>query len=87
MFSTDYADDPSKRIDVNEAKARLNRILGESADVKVVNNIVKVLDGGAKAVGACTADAITLSTYAASGVEYHEAFHRIFELVIDPEDR
>jgi len=46
-----------------------------------------VLNSGAKVVGMCSEDAVVLSTKAKRGVEYHEAFHRIFELVIDQKDK
>ena len=36
----------------------------------------------AKVVGKATADAITLYNEAFDGVDYHEAFHRIFELFV-----
>ena len=87
LFSTDYTSNVAEQIKESDARKVLQRILGKSAKVSIIDDIVGVLNNGAKAVGMCTQDAIVLSRYARSGTEYHEAFHRIFELVLDKKDR
>lgn len=87
LFSTDYTSNVAEQIKESDARKVLQRILGKSAKISIIDDIIGVLNNGAKAVGMCTQDAIVLSRYARSGTEYHEAFHRIFELVLDKKDR
>lgn len=82
--------DPSKKTKpISEEKARkhIAEILGEHVPVEFQPTFIKVASGAAHVVGNCKADAIVLSSYAWSGVEYHEAFHRVFELLLPSHER
>jgi len=46
-----------------------------------------MLRSGASVVGSCYSDSIILSRKAESGVEYHEAFHRVVELLLTSKQR
>ena len=48
---------------------------------------LKVASGAAHVVGNCKTDAIVLSSMGWPGVEYHEAFHRVFELLMPSHER
>lgn len=64
----------------------LNRVLPQlSAEdrVKVVEGLIKVAENGAKAWGQFDGSIITLSDIAAKGTTYHEAFHVVFNLMLD----
>lgn len=78
---------PGKRIDKKKARKHAKHILGKEfvEDRKTfdfIDGVIKQLDGDTAVLGVCRADAIRISSLAENGVEYHEAFHRIFELVI-----
>lgn len=62
-------------------------ILGDLVDDPAVLHICDTLANdprvtNAKVVGKASADAITIYNEAFEGVQYHEAFHRIFELFV-----
>ena len=68
-------------------KKHLRPILGDVVDDPNVVTIMATIANdprikNAKVVGKATADAITLYNEAFDGVDYHEAFHRIFELFV-----
>lgn len=68
----------------------LNRILpqlSESDRVKVVKGLIKVGKRGALAWGQFDKGVITLSDIAAEGTAYHEAFHAVFNLLLDNDER
>jgi len=61
----------------------LARILGErfaNENVQVVDAIIDTAANG-MVIGRCYHDSIVLSRFAEEGTEYHEAFHRILEIV------
>ena len=61
-------------------------IFGDDFDPTIIDDIIKYCDDG-KIVGRVTKDALTLSKQNVPGTEYHEAFHRVLELLVDPETR
>ncbi len=68
----------------------LNRILpqlSESDRVKVVKGLIKIGKRGALAWGQFDKGVITLSDIAAEGTAYHEAFHAVFNLLLDNNER
>ena len=74
-----------------QIKERLRPILGKMVDN---TNLFKLMDvpydesnPKAKIVGKASADAITIYSAAFAGVDYHEAFHRIFELYVPEKTR
>ena len=68
----------------------LNKVLpqlNESDRVKVVKGLIKVGKRGALAWGQFDKGVITLSDIAAEGTAYHEAFHAVFNLLLDNNER
>lgn len=68
----------------------LNKVLpqlSESDRVKVVKGLIKVGKRGALAWGQFDKGVITLSDIAAEGTAYHEAFHVVFNLLLDNDER
>ena len=68
----------------------LNKVLpqlSESDRVKVVKGLIKVGKRGTLAWGQFDKGVITLSDIAAEGTTYHEAFHAVFNLLLDNDER
>lgn len=68
----------------------LNKVLpqlSESDRIKVVKGLIKVGKRGALAWGQFDKGVITLSDIAAEGTAYHEAFHAVFNLLLDNGER
>ena len=68
----------------------LNKVLpqlSESDRVKVVKGLIKVGKRGTLAWGQFDKGVITLSDIAAEGTAYHEAFHTVFNLLLDNDER
>lgn len=68
----------------------LNKVLpqlSESDKVKVVKGLIKVGKKGTLAWGQFDKGVITLSDIAAEGTAYHEAFHAVFNLLLDNSER
>lgn len=61
--------------------------LSESDRVKVVKGLIKVGRQGTLAWGQFDNGVITLSDIAAEGTTYHEAFHAVFNLLLDQSER
>lgn len=61
--------------------------LSEQDRVKVVKGLIKVGKRGALAWGQFDKGVITLSDIAAEGTAYHEAFHAVFNLLLDNDKR
>lgn len=72
----------------DEARKNLEKIFGENGvKVEFIDNVIAMMRGGARVVGRCYADSIILSRRADAGVEYHEAFHRVVELLLTEKQR
>lgn len=68
----------------------LNKVLPQLSEqdrVKVVKGLIKVGRQGALAWGQFDKGVITLSDIAAEGTAYHEAFHAVFNLLLDNDER
>lgn len=61
--------------------------LSEGDRVKVVKGLIKVAGNGPLAWGQFDKGVITLSDIAAEGTTYHEAFHAVFNLLLDNNER
>lgn len=61
--------------------------LSENDRVKVVKGLIKVGKRGTLAWGQFDKGVITLSDIAAEGTTYHEAFHAVFNLLLDNSER
>jgi hypothetical protein len=73
----------SGTIKEDEARKNLEKIFGENGvKIEFVDNVIAMMRRGARVVGRCYADSIILSRRADAGVEYHEAFHRVVELLL-----
>lgn len=76
-----------KTINKEKARRHAEHILGKEfvSDDRAfgfIDGVIKQFDDGSAVLGVCRKDSIRLSSLAENGVEYHEAFHRIFELII-----
>lgn len=68
----------------------LNKVLPQLSEqdrVKVVKGLIKVGKRGTLAWGQFDKGVITLSDIAAEGTAYHEAFHAVFNLLLDNNER
>nr|DAG99946.1 MAG TPA: Structural protein [Crassvirales sp.] len=68
----------------------LNKVLPQLSEqdrVKVVKGLIKVGKKGTLAWGQFDKGVITLSDIAAEGTAYHEAFHAVFNLLLDNSER
>ncbi len=68
----------------------LNKVLPQLSEqdrVKVVKGLIKVGKRGTLAWGQFDKGVITLSNIAAEGTAYHEAFHAVFNLLLDNDER
>lgn len=61
--------------------------LSENDKVQIVKGLIKVGRQGALAWGQFDKGVITLSDIAAEGTTYHEAFHAVFNLLLDQNER
>jgi len=71
---------PNKTFNEKEARGHLQKILG-NVPVEIQDAFIDVLSSGAYVVGRTYADAIALSRMGERGVEWHEAFHRVLEIL------
>ena len=88
MFKRETQADTNKsKLTSEQIRKNLRPILGKMVDDPKVMQIITGIpydpkDITAKIVGKASSDAITIYNAAFTGVEYHEAFHRIFELYV-----
>lgn len=87
-----------KARELGEIKERLSKIINVSDvdiqitedvldDESLVQSFATLFTGPAHIVGKCYSDAIMIYKYAKAGVEYHEAFHRIAEVLMSEKER
>ena len=75
-------------INKENATNYLNKTLGLSEDdVIFVPTIIEITSAGFYVLGRASLDSITLSEQAPAGVEYHEAWHRVSNLLISENKR
>lgn len=87
LFKTwDYRGN-SKPLSESKARKHIAEILGENVPVEFHSTFLRVASASAHVVGNCKTDAIVLSEMAWPGVEYHEAFHRVFEMLLPSHER
>ena len=70
--------------------AWIKKVLPQLSDndrVRVVKGLIRVANSGAYAWGQFNNGIITLSDIAAEGTTYHEAFHAVFNLLLDQNER
>lgn len=73
---------PISEEEKKEIEKRLHRLLGKKFNIQWVQGAVDVLKSGASVAGRTAITAIKLSDRLPEGTELHEAFHRIFEILI-----
>lgn len=69
------------------AKAYFKQVLGIDEYKSVEDAILKKMPNGMAAIGATTSTLIALSTYAPYTAVYHEAFHKVMELLMPADVR
>lgn len=85
-------DKNKRKLTKEEIKRNLRPILGNMVDDPTIFKIVEDIPydperPAAKVLGKASSSAITIYNAAFAGVEYHEAFHRIFELYVPAKTR
>ena len=79
---------PINQIDIPNAKQWLQDKLGLTDEqIEVSKTVIDVTASGAKVMGQARLDAIALSEQAPEGVQYHEAWHRVSQLLISDKKR
>lgn len=73
------------RMDPKQAKEWIQSTLGITPEI--VSSIIDVTEAGNLVVGRVTEDSIKVSEQAPEGVQYHEAWHRVSQLLIDSKYR
>ena len=73
------------KMDPKQTKEWIQSTLGITPEI--VSSIIDVTEAGNLVVGRVTEDAIKISEQAPEGVQYHEAWHRVSQLLIDPKHR
>ena len=76
-----------KPLSEKKARKHIAEILGDNVPVEFYDTFLTAASASAHVVGNCKADAIVLSEMGWPGVEYHEAFHRVFEMLIPESER
>ena len=86
--------DENERLDFKEARQHIIDILGnkyftieEMHQDLTVEQAINMFKNGPAVLGLCKQSLIKLSYYARKGTEYHEAFHRVVELLLDDKKR
>lgn len=73
------------KMDPKQTKEWIQSTLGITPEI--VSSIIDVTEAGNLVVGRVTEDSIKISEQAPEGVQYHEAWHRVSQLLIDPKHR
>jgi uncharacterized protein YfkK (UPF0435 family) len=76
-----------KVIDINKETKWLKDKLGKDIPIEIQNDLINIGKTGKKAFGQLRQDVILLSKLGAEGTAYHEAFHRVDLLYLDPIQR
>lgn len=82
----EVSEEEVSRLAINEqAKEWIQSTLGIAPEI--VSSIIDVTEAGNLVVGRVTEDSIKISEQAPEGVQYHEAWHRVSQLLIDSKHR
>ena len=84
------SDQLSQQQDENELRERARTIIRKLTglnNVETEDDILGVTQSGLYILGKAQLDSITLSTYAPVGIEYHESWHRISNLLMEDKQR
>ena len=84
------SDQLSQQQDENELRERARTIIRKLTglnNVETEDDVLGVTQSGLYILGKAQLDSITLSTYAPVGTEYHEAWHRISNLLMEDKQR
>lgn len=73
------------RMNPKQATEWLQKTLGITPEI--VQSVIDITEAGQSVVGRVTEDSILLSELAPEGAEYHEAWHRVSQLLISPKKR
>ena len=73
------------KMDPKQTKEWIQSTLGIAPEI--VSSIIDVTEAGNLVVGRVTEDSIKISEQAPEGVQYHEAWHRVSQLLIDSKHR
>lgn len=73
------------KMDAQQAKEWIQKTLGITPDI--IDNVIDVTESGMNVVGRVTEDSILLYNEAPKGTEYHEAWHRVSQLLISEKSR
>lgn len=73
------------KMNPKQAKEWIQSTLGITPEI--VSSVIDVTEAGNLVVGRVTEDSIKISEQAPEGVQYHEAWHRVSQLLIDPKHR
>lgn len=73
------------KMDPKQTKEWIQSTLGITPEI--VSSIIDVTEAGNLVVGRVTEDSIKISEQAPEGAQYHEAWHRVSQLLIDPKHR
>ena len=83
-------DSTHKIWDKEKELAWLNKVLPQLSEedrIKLVSGLIHVAEQGIDAYGLFDGSVIVLSDIAAEGTAYHEAFHAVFKLLLDNNER
>lgn len=73
------------KMDTKQAREWIENTLGITPDI--TDTVIDVTESGANVVGRVTEDSILLYKEAPKGTEYHEAWHRVSQLLISERNR
>lgn len=82
---SELAINSQNRMNPEQAKEWIQSTLGITSEI--VSSVIDVTEAGNIVVGRVTEDSIKISEQAPEGVQYHEAWHRVSQLLIDPKHR
>lgn len=82
---SELAINSQNKMNPEQAKEWIQSTLGITPEI--VSSVIDVTEAGNIVVGRVTEDSIKISEQAPEGVQYHEAWHRVSQLLIDPKHR
>lgn len=82
---SELAINSQNKMNPEQAKEWMQSTLGITPEI--VSSVIDVTEAGNIVVGRVTEDSIKISEQAPEGVQYHEAWHRVSQLLIDPKHR